>query len=198
MSIEAVSTTAAWLQALQTSSTSGTTRTAQSAPPAPPAEGGTSTSRVPGHVEAAAEVLGLSTDEVMEALADGSSLADLAEEQGVSRDDLVAALVADAPADLQGMDGVEDMVSALVDQSGLGGPAGPPPSGSSGVWGEVLTSDQSDTLDQLASLLGTDSSSLLDQLYSGTSLADLLTDAGVTTSDLAAVLQNGLLIDTTA
>lgn len=195
MSIEAVSTSAVRLQA---SGTSSTNRTAPSAPPPPPAASGTATSRVPGHVEAAAEVLGLSTDDVMEALADGSSLADLAEEQGVSRDDLVAALVADAPADLQEMDGVEDMVSALVDQSGLGGPAGPPPGGSSGVWGEVLTSDQSDTLDQVASLLGTDASSLLDQLYSGTSLADLLSDAGVSTSDLAAVVQSGLLIDTTA
>lgn len=195
MSIEGVSTSAIRLQA---STSTSTTRTTQSAPPPPPADGGTATSRVPGHVEAAAEVLGLSTDDVMEALSEGSSLADLAEEQGVSRDDLVAALVADAPADLQEMDGVEDMVSALVDQEGLGGPAGPPPGGSSGVWGETLTSDQSDTLDQIASLLGTDSSSLLDQLYSGTSLADLLSDAGVSSSDLAAVVQSGLLIDTTA
>lgn len=194
MSIEAVSASAIRLQMSTTSTTSRT----QSAPPPPPAESGTTTSRVPGHVEAAAEVLGLSTDDVMEALSEGSSLADLAEEQGVSRDDLVAALVADAPADLQEMDGVEDMVSALVDQEGLGGPAGPPPGGSSGVWGETLTSDQSDTLEQVASLLGTDSSSLLDQLYSGTSLADLLSDAGVSSSDLAAVVQSGLLIDTTA
>lgn len=194
MSIEAVSASAIRLQMSTTSTTSRT----QSAPPPPPAESGTTTSRVPGHVEAAAEVLGLSTDDVMEALSEGSSLADLAEEQGVSRDDLVAALVADAPADLQEMDGVEDMVCALVDQEGLGGPAGPPPGGSSGVWGETLTSDQSDTLEQVASLLGTDSSSLLDQLYSGTSLADLLSDAGVSSSDLAAVVQSGLLIDTTA
>ncbi|GEM_PF-2610425 len=195
MSIEGVSTSAV---RLQTSSTSSTSRTAQPAPPPAPAASGTATSRVPGHVEAAAEVLGLSTDDVMEALADGASLADLAEEQGVSRDDLVAALVADAPTDLQEMDGVEDMVSALVDQTGLGGPAGPPPGGSSGVWGEVLTPDQSDTLDQVASLLGTDASSLLDQLYSGTTLADLLSDAGVSTTDLAAVVQGGLLIDATA
>jgi hypothetical protein len=159
---------------------------------------GTATSRVPGHIEAASEVLGLSTDEIMEALSDGSSLADLAEEQGVSREDLTAALVAAAPADMQAMGDVEDMVSSLIDQEGLAGPSGPPPSGSSGVWGETLTTDQQETLDSLASLLGTDSSSLLDQLYSGTSLSDLLTDAGVSVADLADVVQEGLFIDTSA
>jgi polyhydroxyalkanoate synthesis regulator phasin len=42
---------------------------------------------------AAAEALGLSTDELRDALADGSTLADVAEAQGVAVEDLVAALV---------------------------------------------------------------------------------------------------------
>ncbi|HEY0186949.1 MAG TPA: hypothetical protein VGC67_05630 [Cellulomonas sp.] len=170
----------------------GTTTTTSSS------SSGTATSRVPGYVEAASETLGLSTDEIMEALSDGSSLADLAEEQGVSREDLTAALVEAAPADMQAMGDVEDMVSSLIDQEGLAGPSGPPPSGSSGVWGETLTEDQQETLDSLSSLLGTDSSSLLDQLYSGTSLSDLLSDAGVSMEDLADVVQEGLFIDASA
>ncbi|MBC7289712.1 MAG: hypothetical protein H5T83_00065 [Actinotalea sp.] len=45
---------------------------------------------------AAADALGLTTDELRAALADGSTLADVAEEQGVAVEDLVAALVAAA------------------------------------------------------------------------------------------------------
>lgn len=201
MSVDAVSTSSALAALLATGSSTGTSA-ARTAPPAPPADAGatagTATSRVPGHVAAAAEVLGLSTDEVVEALQDGASLADLAEEQGVSRDDLVAALVADAPADLQAMDGIEDMIGELVDTAGTAGPAGPPPGGSSGVWGETMTTDQSEALQQVASLLGTDATGLLDRLYSGSSLTDLLADAGVSASDLSGALTGGLLIDTTA
>jgi lambda repressor-like predicted transcriptional regulator len=200
MSVDAVSTSSALTALLAARSGSSGTSATRVAPPAPPAEvaAGTATSRVPGHVEAAAEALGLSTDEVVEALQDGASLADLAEEQGVSRDDLVAALVADAPADLQAMDGVEDMIGELVDTAGTAGPAGPPPGGSSGVWGEALTADQSEALDAVASLLGTDATALLDRLYGGASLTDLLADAGVSASDLSGALTGGLLIDTTA
>lgn len=200
MSVDAVSTSSALTALLAARSGSTGTSATRAAPPAPPAGAvdGTATSRVPGHVEAAAEALGLSTDEVVEALQDGASLADLAEEQGVSRDDLVAALVADAPADLQAMDGVEDMIGELVDTAGTAGPVGPPPGGSSGVWGEALTADQSEALDAVASLLGTDAPALLDRLYGGASLTDLLADAGVSASDLSGAVTGGLLIDTTA
>jgi polyhydroxyalkanoate synthesis regulator phasin len=49
--------------------------------------------------ETAAEILGLTTEEVREGLADGKSLNDLAEEQGVSN--LEAQLVAELTADIQ-------------------------------------------------------------------------------------------------
>lgn len=201
MSIDQVSSSSylALLAAINNTTTTSSSRTTTSSTATTSAApSGTPTSRVPGHITAAAEVLGLSTDDVQQALAGGSSLADLAEQQGVSRDDLVSALVAAAPADIQSSDDVEDMVGSLVDQKGLAGPAGPPPGGSSGVWGETLTSSQQDTLDSLSSLLGTSSSSLLGQLYSGTSLSDLLSDGGVSLKDLAGVVQDGLLIDTQA
>jgi len=65
-------------------------------PAGPPPAGGSG--KTPGHIEVAAEVLGLPTDQVVEALEGCSSLAELAEQQGVSRGDLVAALVAGAPS----------------------------------------------------------------------------------------------------
>lgn len=46
--------------------------------------------------DAASEVLGLTGEEIREGLNDGKSLADLAEEQGVSTDELAAAMVAEA------------------------------------------------------------------------------------------------------
>lgn len=155
-----------------------------------------SSTRVPGHLAAAANVLGMSTDDVTKALSAGASLSDLAEEQGVSRDDLVAALVADAPKDMQAMGNVQSMVEGLVDQKGLG-PVGQTPS-PSGVFGESMTSDQQDTLDTLSALLGTDSTSLVSALRGGTSLADLFSSAGLDLDDVAGAIQEGLLVDTTA
>jgi len=61
----------------------------------------------PGHhgrmllgFDAAAEELGLTEDELREQLRDGASLVEIAEEQGVDVDDLVAALVSAAEDDL--------------------------------------------------------------------------------------------------
>jgi lambda repressor-like predicted transcriptional regulator len=158
-----------------------------------------STEEVPAYIVAAAAALGLSTDEVVDALASGLSLADLAAQQSVSRDDLVAALVADAPAELQASGDVEEMVAHLVDQVGLGGPGGSrPPRGSTGVLGESLTTDQQATLGILSGLLDTSSSDLVSALRGGTSLATLLSDAGVSYDALAGAVEAGLLIDTSA
>lgn len=198
MSISGISTSFASLQAMAATGTAAT-RSATATTGTPAASGADTTQKVPAYVVTAAASLGMTTDEVMEALAAGSSLAELAEEQGVSRDDLVATLVADAPAEVAASGGVEAMVSTLVDQTGLGGPGGGmPPPRSSGILGESLTSTQQDTVDALAELLETDSTTLLDSLRHGTSLAELLTQAGVSTADLAGVLEEGLLIDTSA
>lgn len=167
----------------------------QGPPPPPP---GDAAGGVPPHVEAAAKALGLSTDDVVEALQDGSSLADLADEQGVSKDDLVAALVAAAPEEMQDLGNLTQLTEDLVDQKGLGRPAGPPPVGSSGVFGAGLTEAQSATLDSLATLIGTGSDTLVTALQHGTSLAALLTDADVSMADVADALQQGLLLDAEA
>ncbi len=199
MSVSPVDSTSSWQLASPTGVTSTTTATAArpAPPPPPPSSGGTEDRATPPHVEAAAEALGLSTDEVLEALAGGASLADLADEQGVSRDDLVAALVDAAPDDLRSLSNITEMTEALVDQDGLACPAGPPPAGSSGVWGAQITSSQNATLDAVASLVGVDTTTLVEQLRSGTELADLLEDAGVSVQDLADALEEGFLFDST-
>jgi hypothetical protein len=51
-----------------------------------------------------------------------------------------------------------------------------------------LTGDQQNTLNELSSLLGTDSVGLLDQLKNGTSLSDLFSAQGVDQKGISAVL----------
>jgi len=93
---------------------------------------------------AAAETLGVTREELRTALREGSSLADVAEEQGVPADDLVTALVDAARARLAEAvtDGrltqeqadaraarLPERIGDLVEREGLGrrGRAGPPP-----------------------------------------------------------------------
>lgn len=104
--------------------------------------GGAGDGRHGGHgghganLDTAAEALGLTTDELRDALADGSTLADVAAAQGVAVEDLVAALVAEAEERLDEAvaDGRLDAAEADELKAGLteritervesGGPAG--------------------------------------------------------------------------
>jgi lambda repressor-like predicted transcriptional regulator len=151
-------------------------------PPGPPPGG--------GPLKAAAEALDMSQDDLVAALQDGKSLADVAEDQGVALDDLTAALKADMPAELAAK-----------------GPPPPPGGGrgfaasrldgsASGVLGSSLTAGQQSTLESLSTLLGTDSDSLLESLRGGTSLSDLGSQQGVSSSALASVFADGLMVDT--
>lgn len=166
------------------------------------ANSGTQHTRAPRYVQTAAKALGMDPDGVMSALKSGKSLAALAKQQGVSTDALTTALKADAPKDLQGSARLDAMMQKLVNQQGVGthhghhGHAAPSsdPSATGALTG-TLTTDQQSTLSTLSGLLGTDSSSLLSQLQSGTSLASLLDSKGVSSDTLAASLQKGLLID---
>lgn len=134
--------------------------------------------RAPRYVQAAAKVLGMNTSDVMNALKSGKSLADLAKQQGVSTDALTSALKADAPKDVQGSPDTDAMLQKLVNQQGMRGhhghhAQGAPSAAASSATGALtgtLTADQQSTLSTLSGLLGTDSSSLLSELQSGTSL----------------------------
>ncbi len=102
-------------------------------------------------LDAAASYLGLSDEELRTELSDGSTLAEIAGEQGKSVDGLVAALVESAKADLADsveagrltetqqaeiLDGLEERITTLVNEGFRGGhgpggfpggPGGPPP-----------------------------------------------------------------------
>ncbi|MFK5582806.1 hypothetical protein [Serinicoccus sp. LYQ131] len=75
-----------------------------------------------GHLDTAAETLGLSTDELVEQLHDGSTLGELADEAGVERQTLVDAILADQ----------EERVTEMLDESFTGPPAGGPAGGPGG------------------------------------------------------------------
>ena len=169
-------------------------------PPGPPPGG--------GPLKAAAEALDMSQDELVAALKDGKSLADVAEDQGVALDELTAALKADMPAEMAATGKAGEIVSSIINTKGL--PQGPPPpsgggrgfaasrldGSTSGVLGSSLTASQQSTLDSLSTLLGTDSDSLLQSLRGGTSLSDLVSRRGVSSSALTSVLADGLMVDT--
>jgi lambda repressor-like predicted transcriptional regulator len=171
-------------------------------PPGPPPGG--------GPLKAAAEALDMSQDDLVAALQDGRSLADVADEQGVALDDLTAALKADMPPELAASGKADEVVSNIITTTGLPQGSPPPPGGgrgfaasrldgsTSGVLGSSLTAGQQSALESLSSLLGTDSESLLANLRGGTSLTDLVSRQGVSSSALASVLEDGLMVDTRA
>jgi lambda repressor-like predicted transcriptional regulator len=65
----------------------------------------------------------------------------------------------------------------------------------SGVLGGTLSTTQQRTLDELSSLLDTDAQSIMSQLRSGSSLADLVKAKGLDSGTLAGVIEDGLLVD---
>jgi lambda repressor-like predicted transcriptional regulator len=158
-----------------------------------------------GLLQTAAQALGLSTDDLVSQLKSGKSLDDVASEQGVSHDDLAAAIKAGMPPERAADADADATVESIISRKGMPDrPQGPPPparaagDSASGVLGSSLTDAQQSTLDALSDLLGTDSSSLMDSLKSGSStLADLLSAKGVDQSSLASILQDGLLFDAT-
>jgi hypothetical protein len=199
--------------------------------PPPPSGGGGG-----GHspMDAVKDMLKLSTDEITSALQQGKSLNDLATQQGVSHQALIAALKAGAPDDLSRSSDADQMLEAVAAQTGVQGTGSVRGTGGvdatsgvsstsgvsgaeghrghhrhgsaaqvgqldgsvSGVLSGSLTVGQQSTLDQLSSLLGTASTSLINALRDGTSLADLLNGSSVDTGTLAGIVQDGLLVDT--
>ena len=189
----------------------------QGPPPGPPPGGAQGAGKSP--IDAVTDVLGMSKDEITTALQSGKSLNDLADSKGVSHDDLISALKAGMPDGAAKSSDADQMLEAIAAQPGLQGPPGMGGAGGSsgssgtsgfgsasrvsgldggmsGVLSGALTSTQKQTLDELSSLLGSDSQSLMDSLKNGTSLADLVKDKGLSSSTLANVIQDGLMVDT--
>ena len=74
-------------------------------------------------MQAAAKTLRLTNDELKSALGSGASLSDLAEQQGVKKDDLVAAMVETLKSTrTQLPEDATRLATKLVDRKGPGGP----------------------------------------------------------------------------
>jgi hypothetical protein len=144
-----------------------------------------------------ADALGMSGDELRDALQGGTTLDQLASSKGVSHTDLVSAITkglqdarpAGAPA------GVD--LSKLADDiaSGVKGPGhhhGHHHRADKASAGAV---DPSANLGALAGLVGVDETALRDGLQAGTSISDILKANGVDESALAQKFLQGQVID---
>ncbi|MFN8544802.1 MAG: hypothetical protein U0807_11465 [Candidatus Binatia bacterium] len=149
---------------------------------------GTERSPFPVARNAAATYLGLGLDELRDQLAQGQSLADLAQAQGKSVDGLKDALVsalksAGAPSDADLASLVKRMVNARPGQDGPGpAPFGPPPGPPGGQAVEQAAADY----------LGTSTDDLRQQLQSGKSLADIAKSEGKSVDGLKDALMSAL------
>jgi hypothetical protein len=133
----------------------------------------------------------------------GTSLMDLAEQRGVSSDDLLSALEEGAPADLKDRADIREIVTRIAHDTGARGaggpgghggpPPGPPPSG---VMSGNLTEEQSSTLDVLSGLLEMDEDELTGAIKEA-GLADLLEEKGIDITELANALESSLTATTT-
>lgn len=154
-------------------------------------------------LDSVTELLGKTKDELRSELTSGKSLDDVAAEQGVSHDALIAALKAGMPADAPTDVDPTQMLEQMASQ--VGGPRPPQPPAGMGLGGSVnsrsgvitgtLTSAQQNSLDQLSNLLGTDSDDLLAELQGGTDLLEMLQSKGITRSTASATVGEGLLLD---
>lgn len=149
----------------------------------------------------AASLLGMSDDELRSALeVAGTTLADLATQKGVSRDDLVAAVTrgvteAGSPPGAEGVDAAT-IAAGIIDGTG-GPPRGPGGPGGRHDRGD-RDSEMAARLQTLTSALGMDQTAFFDALGSGTSLADLAGAHGVSPSALRQMLLGPVAVDTSA
>jgi uncharacterized protein (DUF433 family) len=125
----------------------------------------------------AAEALGVTEAELVAALQDGQSIAEVADAEGVEVQTVIDALVADATTGLEAaIDGLPDRMTALVNQQGLpfgdghgrGGPGGP-----GGPHG------RGPGLDAAASAIGITEQELATALQDGSTIAEVADANGV-------------------
>lgn len=148
-------------------------------------------------MQAVADTLGMTTDELRQALEAGSTMNSLAETRGVSHDQLIAAIKQGLPpasdatttavsGDIAADEAAESIAAGDMPKR----PAGPPPSGARPPMG--VNRPDTETADKVADLLGLSSDELFEALSAGTSLSDLVTDAGVTERQLLETMSNGM------
>jgi hypothetical protein len=147
-----------------------------------------------------ADELGMTGDELRDALRGGSTLDQLASANGVSHQDLVSAITkglqetrpANAPAGVDLSKMAEDIASGVRGPGHHGGHHHrAEQAGTDGV-------DPSANLGALADLVGVDETALRDGLQAGTSISDILKANGVDEAALAQRFLQGKVVDTYA
>jgi len=157
----------------------------------------------------AASALGMSDDDLKDALRSGKTLADLGKEKGVSTDDLIAAVKsgleqAGPPQGAQGAQGAQapdltQMATDIVNGTGPAGRGHGPHHGSrAGGDGDGDGDDMAQRLQSVTSALGMDETSFFDALASGTSLKDLASQHNVSSDQLKSLLMGPVAVNTTA
>jgi hypothetical protein len=140
-----------------------------------------------------AQLLGMSADELRDAQRSGTTLADLASQKGVAKDDLVKSLATDLKANKP--EGAPELSEAQLTEMATNiaegkrpqGPHGPPPP-------RDRDGDRAQAnVSSLADALGTDADTLLQKLQSGEDLTSLLRAASGYGS--SAAVNGGLAVD---
>jgi hypothetical protein len=158
---------------------------------------------LPG-MDAAAKALGLTDAQLQQSLQSGSTLSDLASNQGVSEDSLVStiaeSLQENAPAGSSSSTDYTSLAQNIVQGKTPHSHHGHHAHASSGQDTSDTSSDSDDPFGTAAGLLGMSQDDLLTSLESGSSFNDLLSSKGLTVNDLTAALGStqGTIVDTTA
>ena len=141
-------------------------------------------------MDAVADTLGMSADELGGRLKNGESLAEIAGSKGVSRDDAIAtlssAMKANAP---QGVSLSDERVNAIATRI-FDGQAPAPPSSSDGL-------PATGGMARLAGAFGEgqQGQDILSRLMSGEDVSSVAQSAGLTSSDLVSLMASRLRVD---
>lgn len=169
-----------------------------------------------------AKTLGLDNNTLRDRMKEGSSLADIAETQGVARDDLIASIKQGLPVDKANSPQATELAESLANATnagalvatggaagaggaGAGGPGGQgggPGGGAGGqlggpgLGGPPRATTESESLTRISNLLEMSTEEVSSQVHSASDLLNLVSAKGVTTEQLTSVLQrSGSLVD---
>lgn len=142
-------------------------------------------------LDAVADKLGMSADDLKKALAGGQSMTDIAKSKGVGKDALVSTIASTLPT--TGRDGTAidttRMATRIADSTRQSPP--PAPSGSS----SGADTDLGKGIETLANALGVSSDDLLERLTDGSGIADLLQANPDVSSQLSQLQNKGAIVD---
>jgi hypothetical protein len=143
-----------------------------------------------------ADLLGMTGDELKQKVQSGSSIADIASEKGISRDDAVSALAAGLKANApQGISIPDDRATQMAQRMVDGPPAGMTPIG--GGQGMPAVGSMSRLAEAFAGAgdSGAGGSDLLSRLMAGEDPSSVASSVGRSSTDLMKLLSDVLKVD---